>query len=109
MRLKRVIFKNMNFQKSFFKSGITLVISLLFLQNTFAKSGLKEGMWRGVLKLNDSTDLPFNFEVKGKTMQIINADERIIADEITFTNDSVFIRMPFFDSEFKCKLTGDSP
>lgn len=98
----------MNSIQTIFKSGITLVISLLFLQNTFGKNELKEGMWRGVLKLNDSTDLPFNFEVKGKTMQIINADERIVADEITLTNDSVFIRMPFFDSEFKCKLTGDS-
>ncbi|MBK7181701.1 MAG: hypothetical protein IPH89_01545 [Bacteroidetes bacterium] len=91
-----------------FKSGIILIISLLFLQNAFAKNDLKEGTWRAVLKLNDSTDLPFNFEIKGKAMHIINADERIVADEIVYTADSVFIRMPLFDSEFRCKMTGDS-
>jgi thiol-disulfide isomerase/thioredoxin len=92
----------------FFKSGITFIISLLFLQNATAKNDLKEGNWRAVLKLNDSTDLPFNFEIKGKAMHIINAEERIVADEIVYTADSVFIRMPLFDSEFRCKMTGDS-
>jgi peroxiredoxin len=98
----------MNSKLNSFKSGITFIISFLFLQNISAKNELKEGIWRAVLKLSDSTELPFNFEVKGKTLQIINADERIKVDELIFTSDSVFIRMPVFDSEFKCKLIGDT-
>ncbi len=82
-------------------------------------SPLKEGKWRGVLTLNDSTGLilPFNFDLtfqsrypSGDSAQITihNAEEKILVTEISFDKDSVFIRMPVFDSEFRCKLTGDS-
>ena len=90
--------KNKN---TFYKSGITLVVSLLFFcQVNFAQhSNLRAGIWRGVLQLNDSTELPFNFQIEGTKFEIINGDERIAVDEITFAPyDSVYIRMPFFDS-----------
>ncbi|MCX6295064.1 MAG: TlpA disulfide reductase family protein [Bacteroidetes bacterium] len=98
----------------FFKSGITLVVSLLFFANiSFAqKNNLRVGIWRGVLHLNDSTQLPFNFDVKYDldfySVVFHNADERIVANEIAIQNDSVFIRMPLFDSEFRCINSGDS-
>ncbi|MGZ4035029.1 MAG: TlpA disulfide reductase family protein, partial [Bacteroidia bacterium] len=97
-----------------FKSGITLVVSLLFFVNfAFAqKFTIDTGRWMGHLKLNDSTNLPFNFKIKnsnGKiSMEIVNAEERIIVDEIVITTDSVFIKMPVFDSEFRIKMNGDS-
>jgi thiol-disulfide isomerase/thioredoxin len=88
---------------------------LLFLFSAYsvsAKSSLMTGIWRGVLKLNDSTELPFNFEVKntsGKlTLEIINGTEKIVVDEISFVLDSVVMKMPVFDSEFHCKNFGDS-
>ncbi|MEO6904178.1 MAG: TlpA disulfide reductase family protein, partial [Bacteroidia bacterium] len=66
------------------------------------------GIWRGVLQLNDSTELPFNFEIiktaQSFRMEIINVNERIIADELTFKADSLFIKMPIFDSEFRLKI-----
>jgi thiol-disulfide isomerase/thioredoxin len=71
---------------------------------------LKEGTYRGVLILSeiDNTELPFNFDVvykkKKPTIIIRNGDERIIADEIKIENDSVFIKMPVFDTEFRCVL-----
>ncbi|MFI5164668.1 MAG: peroxiredoxin family protein [Bacteroidia bacterium] len=77
-------------------------------------SPLKEGAWRGVLTLDDSTGLilPFNFDLsfQNDSARIIihNAEEKILVNEISFKNDSVIIQMPVFDSEFRCKLAGDS-
>lgn len=101
-------------QNIIFKSGITLVVSLLFFVNVCAaqENNLTVGQWRGRLQLNDSTQLPFNFEVKYDagiyTLDFINADERISTSEIAIHGDSVFIKMPVFDSEFKIKMVGDS-
>lgn len=96
------------------KSGTTLVVSLLFFVsclNAQVKS-LKTGIWRGVLQLNDSTELPFNFELKKDldvyTISFINGKERINTSEISVQHDSVFIKMPVFDSEFRCIKKGDS-
>ena len=65
------------------------------------------GIWRATLALPDAP-LPFNFEIKqqqGKyVMEIINGDEHIRADEITFKDDSMFVRLPVFDSEFRLKI-----
>lgn len=75
---------------------------------------LRKGVWRGELILVDSIGriVPFNFDVKKNndsvSFIIRNAEERIKIDEISFRNDSVFFRMPVFDSEFLCRLTGDS-
>jgi peroxiredoxin len=99
-------------KNNIFKSGMTLVISLLFLLKGLnaQEANLHTGIWRGVLQLNDSTELPFNFKISALGFEIINGDERIQVDEIKFSNelDSVFIRMPFFDSEFRVKMTGDT-
>jgi thiol-disulfide isomerase/thioredoxin len=97
-----------------FKSGITLVVSLLFFVNVFSQnnSTIKTGYWKGVLTLHEKQseygliELPFYFEAKiGEGtlyLEIINAEERIRIDEISFRGDSLFIKMPVFDSEFKC-------
>jgi thiol-disulfide isomerase/thioredoxin len=101
-------------KKIFFKSGTTLVVSFLFFVTvSFSqKSNLQTGIWRGTLQLNDSTELPFNFDVKYDlgfySVVFHNAEERIEANEINLKSDSVLIKMPFFDSEFRCKNMGDS-
>jgi thiol-disulfide isomerase/thioredoxin len=74
--------------------------------STSEPKGIAAGMWRMTLHLNDSLDLPFNFEwtytdAKKPKMIILNAEERIEVDEIRMEGDSVFIRMPLFDSEFR--------
>ncbi|MFD1256389.1 TlpA disulfide reductase family protein [Mucilaginibacter terrae] len=83
---------------------ITLLFSMLFL-SSIAQSKLKTGTWRGVLQPVASNELPFNFEVKdtaGKQQVIIiNAQERFKVTDVKTQGDSVFIRMPLFDSEFK--------
>ncbi len=67
------------------------------------------GIWRATLTLPDAS-LPFNFEMKqqqGKyVMEIINGDEHIRCDEITIKDDSMFVRLPVFDSEFRLKIEG---
>lgn len=78
------------------------IYSLLFTACAFGQ--LQQGIWRMELKLNDSTQMPFRFEVIDKSIEIINAEERIKVDEITFVGDSVFIKMPLFDSEFRMEL-----
>lgn len=95
-----------------FKSGMTLVVSLLFFVNAAAQSPLKPGYWNASLQLNDSTQLPFTFEVRHDLdlyfIDIINGTERIVVSEITLKKDSLFFRMPVFDSEFLCKIKDDS-
>lgn len=67
-----------------------------------------QGIWRAALQITDKEELPFLFELKTDsttkkiTLYIINAEERIEVDEITQENDSLFIKLPVFDSEIKC-------
>lgn len=100
---------NNNLFKAVKKAAIFL---LLLASNGFAQKELKTGIWSAELQLNDSTVLPFRFEVKNSnerlTFEIINAEERIQVDEILLKQDSVLIKMPWFDSEFRCKHLGDT-
>ncbi|MCU0432205.1 MAG: TlpA family protein disulfide reductase [Bacteroidia bacterium] len=86
-----------------------LVLAGCFINNKLAAQQpelLKPGMWRGVLKLNDTTDLPFSFSVvPGAKQQLIitNGEERIFAEQLSITADSVNWRMPVFDSGFRCR------
>jgi thiol-disulfide isomerase/thioredoxin len=70
-----------------------------------AQKMIHQGQWRGVLQLNDSTELPFNFvcEFQGTTQTLVirNGKERIVVDEITYDGDSVFINFPYFDSQIR--------
>lgn len=70
-----------------------------------AQKMIHEGQWRGVLQLNDSTELPFNFtcEFSGvtQTLTIRNGKERMVIDEIVYDGDSVIINFPYFDSQIR--------
>jgi thiol-disulfide isomerase/thioredoxin len=94
-------------------SRLLFLLFILLCSHVHAKdAALKTGIWRGILQLNDSTQLPFNFEVKKDkgtySMEVINADERIPVQEIKVQGDSLFIRMPVFDSGFRCRIMKDS-
>ena len=81
---------------------------LLILIPSVCYSQLPKGLWQGEFQLNDSTTLPVKFDVKGSSIEFINDRERIKVTEISYGGDSVFIRMPVFDSEFRCLMKGDS-
>lgn len=92
---------------------ILLFICALFLQG--AAQQLKPGIWRGVLHIGEHKNelvLPFNFNVKyNKTepiIEILNADEKIVVDEISVIGDSVNFYMPVFDTEFRTSLKNDT-
>ena len=60
---------------------------------------LGQGQWVGQLIITENKKLPFNFEVLSDSIFIINSEERIGA-AIVKKGDSLFIKMPVFDSEF---------
>ena len=72
---------------------------------------LKQGIWRGVINLNDSTELPFNFEVirEGEAYGMVfhNADERLKASEVKDLGDSLLIQMPVFATYLKLQKGSD--
>lgn len=66
---------------------------------------LKEGLYRADLKIDDSITIPFSFKVKDEThLTILNADEEILVDEITYNKDSVYIKLPVFEGVIKAKI-----
>jgi len=90
---------------------VTLYFTLLFYAG-FSQTRLSTGVWRGALKTASDTEIPFNFTVNtvaGKQHIVINnGAERFKVDNVTEKGDSVFIKMPLFDSEFRLKLEGGS-
>ena len=72
-------------------------------------SAIQTGQWRTVLKLTESANLPFHFELikEGDSYKAIvqNASERLEATEVKVENDSFFMRMPVFLSEFHGKIS----
>jgi peroxiredoxin len=86
--------------------GLAFIASLNY--TSFAQTKLKTGTWRGVLKTASGNDIPFNFDVSSaggkQQLAIINSTERLKVTDVTGNGDSVFIKMPLFDSEFKLKL-----
>src|SRR5258708_7677457 len=69
----------------------------------------RNGHWGAVWERKDGNTIVFNFEVKyrdgKKILYIRNAGERLLVDDITIQGDSVLIRLPFFESQFRTVLT----
>jgi len=78
---------------------------LIFSTNSVAQQKLQEGYWHAELQLNDTTPLPFVFEVKEGIPTIINGEERIRIDELSYIGDSLFLKMPVYETEIRCKLS----
>lgn len=66
--------------------------------------------WRAVIHRQDNNNIVFTFEEQQKdektVLYVLNAGERLRVDSVRFTDDSVFIKMPVFESSFKAKTTG---
>ena len=88
----------------------TGIITLVFCNSIIAqqKPELATGKWRGVLQRSDANEIVFNFEVKNsgakKIIYLLNASERLPADDISYEGDSIFIKLPFFDSQFRAVI-----
>lgn len=90
------------------RSYSIIVFAFLCIGLHSAAQKLSPGVYRGVLVLNETTELPFIFNVKyeGKKPLILihNADETIVVDEVVLKDDSVNFKMPVFDTEFRTRL-----
>lgn len=84
----------------------------LFSCSNNNKNGIQTGIWRAALLNKDNVEIPFIFELKnnqGKySLEIHNAEERLLADDLKIIGDSLKIVMPFYDSEFMLCLHNDS-
>ena len=73
---------------------------------------LMTGIWRATLKAESAAEIPFNFEVIDSAdaiyINVINGKEKFRINEISFSDDSIFIQMPLFDSEIRAKIKGKS-
>lgn len=68
------------------------------------------GIWRGEMKRTDGKNIVVNLEVvtvnKKTVVYILNAGNRLEVDNIVYAGDSVFMKLPFFDSQFRLALNG---
>lgn len=89
--------------------GIMVLGWMLFAACTQQTVELEAGSWRFGLMLQEDAELPFmatlNQIGEAYTLTIHNDTEDIQVQEITRWGDSIFIRMPVFDSEFQGKIT----
>lgn len=97
--------------------SIILLVSLIFSACGKQTPTVSKGIWRGNIQLNDvpeESQMPFQFlwntESEGKDkITIINAEERISVNEVSYSGDSVFIKLPVFKDEIKARIvTKDS-
>jgi peroxiredoxin len=76
------------------------------------EKNLQNGQWRATLERKDGKAIVFNFEVKdsaGKKIAYIkNAGERLLVDDIVVRQDSVFITLPFFESQIHAVIEANT-
>ncbi|HEU4553931.1 MAG TPA: TlpA disulfide reductase family protein [Chitinophaga sp.] len=76
-----------------------------------AQQPLAKGAWQARLHRADGADIVFNVEAAEKNghtvWYILNAGDRLLVDDIQEQQDSIFIKMPFFDSEFRAARQPD--
>lgn len=101
--------------KNISKKYLYLVASLLMVLTTGWHPGpqvLKNGIYRFALQRPDGQEIVFITEVKDssgkKIMYIVNGNDRLLADEISVNNDSVYIRLPFFESSLLARIENNN-
>mgnify|MGYP003672861997 CR=1 FL=1 len=70
---------------------------------------LAQTTYKAELKIDDAVSLPFLFKVVNETkIEVYNAEEVITVDEVSYKNDSVFIKMPVFEGIINAKIEGEN-
>ena len=96
------------------RNTIIIVFIAAILLSSCGKKQIEtsKGFWRGIVQLNETpseSQMPFLFNwTKGNDnkdeITIINAEEKITVNEISYSGDSVFIKLPVFKDEIKAKM-----
>ncbi|MDA9775213.1 TlpA family protein disulfide reductase [Algibacter sp.] len=93
------------------KHIIIIILAVLMFsckEKTNTKT-LEKGLYRAELKVNDSLNLPFNFEVISENeLHVFNAEEVIEVKAIEYKNDSVYIQMLVFEGFIVAKIEDES-
>ena len=77
---------------------ISLVFLLFFSCKTEEGNELKLGVWRAELQVAPNEVLPFIFEVTSEeSLKIFNAEEVILVNDITYSNDTIVFKTPVFE------------
>jgi peroxiredoxin len=91
------------------KLWLLLCLPAFIFGTQLEKWDLEPGVWQASLHRKDGANIVFNFEVKDSARQklvyVLNANERMLVDDVKIQGDSIFIKMPFFDSEFRAAFT----
>jgi len=95
-----------------------LLFALVFPLSIFAgthsiytgsgRNELSIGSWRGEIIRPDGNPIVFNFQTKRRSgkiiIYIINGAERLLVNDVRQKRDSLFIKMPFYDSYFALRI-----
>lgn len=73
---------------------------------------LKTGIWRATIEIQGQ-QLPFNLDIVndkngGYDIYVLNADERLLLDEVAIKDDSVNIGLHIFDANILAVIKGDT-
>ena len=87
----------------------SLTFFLVFLLFVSCKSEetneLKLGIWRAELQVTPDDALPFIFEVTSpQSLKIFNAEEVILVNDITYSNDTIVFKTPVFEGYIEAKI-----
>lgn len=81
------------------------------LQEKKQKTFVALGSWRGIAKVKEGLEIPFNFEISEKSGQqklyFRNAEERFEGGLVKQTSDSLFVKLDQFDNELAFAIDGD--
>jgi peroxiredoxin len=95
-------------KKQYLILSVLIFCSLIFSIGSFAQSALNNGSYKFKIERDDRQTIDFITSVKDsagkKIMYIINGNDRMLVDSITFNRDSVFFELPFFESGFAAKI-----
>jgi len=73
-----------------------------------AQKPLSTGSWRAFLNRNDSERIVFSYNLQWMNnmplISVVNADEKIELKDVAISGDSLFAKMPVFESEFRMKI-----
>lgn len=98
------------------KNLFIIAIAIVAIASCGKINEMKQGPWLGVIQIDPSDrsmDLPFNmnYSLSGEgfpQMEISNADEKILVNEITRIGDTLIMKLPVFTSEIKAVFRNDS-
>ena len=94
------------------KITLTILMAFAALYSIAQAKTTPTQLYKGTLVREDGNEIVFNFELQKKNgkpvIYILNGKERFRVDSVRMTVDSVFIKMPLFESYFKAAASNNN-